>query len=352
MTFPVKMDQQTKPKVDAQTNLIKNVVCGSQNRNNSVESCHKKFVYRTKCFYSKHYNPQDIESSLVRPLDACVKSFKVSLKPSKNRLYSNVVKHGKKHYKGVKNAVHDLNDNPIIGMHSQCVKRDIGENKNNIKVSEDCIELHGNTDCRDRDSVKHLEHVHNVPGGGGGASDAEESDQKLLFDINSCGDDKFLHSLLFNGRHKRAEVPHNCTVCNQFLAQSQFPFGFVPLSDPVMPTCTDSGLFRASSFLELHEIVKMCGKPNLLGARIPLESQLNIPKWKVELKDYWDQQLLQFLEYGFPLGFNRSCKLGKYEIQLQISQRIYNYISRKKLNMGQSWVPLKKIPFQMVISHP
>ena len=50
-----------------------------------------------------------------------------------------------------------------------------------------------------------------------------------------------------------------------------------------------------------------------LGARIPLESQLNIPKWKVELKDYWDQQLLQFLEYGFPLGFNRSCKLGKYE---------------------------------------
>ena len=188
MTFPVKMDQQTKPKVDAQTNLINNVVCGSQNRNNSVESCHKKFVYRTKCFYSKHYNPQDIESSLVRPLDACVKSFKVSLKPSKNRLYSNVVKHGKKHYKGVKNAVHDLNDNPIIGMHSQCVKRDIGENKNNIKVSEDCIELHGNTDCRDRDSVKHLEHVHNVPGG---ASDAEESDQKLLFDINSCGDDKF-----------------------------------------------------------------------------------------------------------------------------------------------------------------
>ena len=57
----------------------------------------------------------------------------------------------------------------------------------------------------------------------------------------------------------------------------------------------------------------MCGKPNFLGARIPLESQLNIPKWKVELKDYWDQQLLQFLEYGFPLGFNRSCKLGKYE---------------------------------------
>ena len=142
-----------------------------------------------------------------------------------------------------------------------------------------------------------------------GAGDAEEGDQKLLFDINSCGDDKFLHSLLFNGTHKRAEVPHNCTVYNQFLAQSRFPFGFFPLSDTVMLTCTDSGLLRASSFLELHEMVKMCGKPNFLGARISLESQLNIRKWKDELKDYWDQQLLQFLEYGFPLGFNRTCKL-------------------------------------------
>ena len=133
----------------------------------------------------------------------------------------------------------DLNDNPMNGVHSQCIKRDISENKSNC--------------------VKHLEHVHNAPGGVG---DAVESDQILLFDINLCGDDKFLHSLLFNGPHKRADAPNNCTVYNQFLAQSQFLFGFIPLSDPVMPTCTDSGLFRANSFLELHEAVKMCGKPN------------------------------------------------------------------------------------------
>ena len=72
-----------------------------------------------KCFYSKHYNPQDIESSLVRPLDACVKSFNVSLKASNNRLYSDVVKHGKTHYKGANNAVLDLNDNPVGVFHNQ-----------------------------------------------------------------------------------------------------------------------------------------------------------------------------------------------------------------------------------------
>ena len=99
-----------------------------------------------------------------------------------------------------------------------------------------------------------------------------------------CGADKFLHSLLFNGTHKIADVPQNCMVYNQFLAQSRFSFGF-KLSDPVMPTCPDSGLFRVSWFLDLYEMVKLCGKPNFFGAEIPLESQLNVPKCKIEFND-------------------------------------------------------------------
>ena len=46
-----------------------------------------------------------------------------------------------------------------------------------------------------------------------------------------------------------------------------------------------------------------------MGARIPVTSQLNIHCWKHHLKDYWDSQLLDFLEFGFPLGFNRNCLL-------------------------------------------
>ena len=29
--------------------------------------------------------------------------------------------------------------------------------------------------------------------------------------------------------------------------------------------------------------------------------------WKVELGNYWDRQLLQLIEFGFPLDFNRQC---------------------------------------------
>ena len=44
-------------------------------------------------------------------------------------------------------------------------------------------------------------------------------------------------------------------------------------------------------------------------ARIPVVSQLHIPSWKRQLEGYCDTQLLDLLQYGFLLGFNRSCVL-------------------------------------------
>ena len=43
------------------------------------------------------------------------------------------------------------------------------------------------------------------------------------------------------------------------------------------------------------------------GARIPIRSQLNIQKWHEYLSEYWDQQLLQLVTFGFPLDFNHQC---------------------------------------------
>ena len=37
--------------------------------------------------------------------------------------------------------------------------------------------------------------------------------------------------------------------------------------------------------------------------------QLHIPSWKRQLEGYCDTQLLDLLQYGFLLGFNRSCVL-------------------------------------------
>ena len=60
----------------------------------------------------------------------------------------------------------------------------------------------------------------------------------------------------------------------------------------------------------MHEIVRSSRKPNFLGARLPVTSQLNVKVSQSLLKDYWDQQLLQLLQFGFPLDFNRACPLS------------------------------------------
>ena len=66
------------------------------------------------------------------------------------------------------------------------------------------------------------------------------------------------------------------------------------------------------SVLQVHEAVKERNKPNFLQAQIPITSQLKIQEWEHELGEYWDQQLLQLIHFGFPLDFNRLCSLGQY----------------------------------------
>ena len=56
-------------------------------------------------------------------------------------------------------------------------------------------------------------------------------------------------------------------------------------------------------------MIRATGKHNYTSARIPVKSQLNVSVWKEDLSNYWDQQLLQLLQFGFPLDFNRQCPL-------------------------------------------
>ena len=61
--------------------------------------------------------------------------------------------------------------------------------------------------------------------------------------------------------------------------------------------------------IKAHFIVKQHQKPNYLGARLKVDSQLTLDAWKNHLSDYWDNQLIDLLYFGFPLDFNRNCPL-------------------------------------------
>ena len=71
--------------------------------------------------------------------------------------------------------------------------------------------------------------------------------------------------------------------------------------------------FNASYFIDLHhktiapgqrgQYVWKKGTPNYLGARIPLQHvRFNLSKWRKCLIGYENVEILQFLEFGFPLG--------------------------------------------------
>ena len=79
----------------------------------------------------------------------------------------------------------------------------------------------------------------------------------------------------------------------------------MPESDTVTTIVYDS-------VAEIHYKVKEFNLPNFLGASIPVKNQPKVDKWTELLQGYWDTQLLHFIEFGFPIGFNRNCPLQNH----------------------------------------
>ena len=90
-------------------------------------------------------------------------------------------------------------------------------------------------------------------------------------------------------------------------------FGFIPKSSLKLyagPQVTWDGV---PDIFQVHTLIKASNLPNYMGCRIPAKSGLNIPKWRHYLAGYWDKQLCNLLEYGFPIDFDRKCPLSSVE---------------------------------------
>ena len=90
-------------------------------------------------------------------------------------------------------------------------------------------------------------------------------------------------------------------------------FGVIPLSPLMLHQGPKTDNIAASDILAFHKIVKNSNCPNYMGIRIPVSSKLNIKNWKYYLADYWDKQLVDLQEFGFPLDFDRKCELHSTE---------------------------------------
>ena len=64
----------------------------------------------------------------------------------------------------------------------------------------------------------------------------------------------------------------------------------------------------ASKYKRIYDAVKATGLPNCMGAKIPLDSGLNLEAWENYVDKGSDEvQLLAFARYGFPLGYLGPC---------------------------------------------
>lgn len=116
-------------------------------------------------------------------------------------------------------------------------------------------------------------------------------DNEQVPDVTS--DDNQAHTTSFTtGPHQPPGANHVSALDNhKKMIQTFWP----------QPSTTANQEFPA--FANLYNKIKAWGCPNYIGARIPVDSGLNIKAWYQHLRDYHDSDLCDLLQYGWPLGY-------------------------------------------------
>ena len=66
---------------------------------------------------------------------------------------------------------------------------------------------------------------------------------------------------------------------------------------------------RVPRIIEAHEMIRSSAMPNFMKVRIPVQTQLNVEAWKKYLDLYRDKQLINLIQFGFLLDFDRNNTL-------------------------------------------
>ena len=102
-----------------------------------------------------------------------------------------------------------------------------------------------------------------------------------------------------------------------------------------------------------HKLIRRSDVPNFWGLRIPVETQLNIAAWHFYLHDYFDQQLLNLIEFGFPLDFDRSCSLSSSDNNHTSAVKYPSHVEYyllEELHYNAILGPLDLPPFSLHVS--
>ena len=175
------------------------------------------------------------------------------------------------------------------------------------------------------------------------------------------GDDYvYLYDVSNSYRKRKRNIPDHIYQ-DKFLSsdyvncvqQNGKDFGFLPLNNLMVYTGDDIVWSQVPNIVEAHTIVRNSKKPNFMGARIPVASQFNIQAWNSYLDQYWDKQITDLLQFGFPLDFDRSKVLESTYVNhssaLKFPDHVQTYIETEqkyKAILG----PFQEFPFHCHVS--
>ena len=110
-------------------------------------------------------------------------------------------------------------------------------------------------------------------------------------------------------------------------------FGFLPTSPLKIYTGDPAYWETILDLIKAHKLIRQSGLPNFLKCRIPVQSGLNINAWRSHLQGYWDAQICDLLQYGFPLDFHRSLNLlsneNNHTSALTFSESVQEYLTEE-----------------------
>ena len=101
-------------------------------------------------------------------------------------------------------------------------------------------------------------------------------------------------------------------------------------------------------YAHLYTTVISTGLPNYLGARLPVPSGLNIPRWRHLLANYHDTLLCDYLEFGWPVGYTAPYPPVSVGVNHKSAEdypvQVREYID-KELSLGGIIGPFHAPPF-------
>ena len=130
-------------------------------------------------------------------------------------------------------------------------------------------------------------------------------------------------------------------------------FCFLPMNDLLVYSGKEIIWGDVPNIVQAHKIIRDSNKPNFMGTRIAVDTQFNIPAWKRHLSEYWDKQIVDLLQYGFPLDFDRSKSLNatyqNHASANKFPEHIDKYLTTK-MEYGAILGPFQDYPFPCHVS--